>query len=119
MRRALWSLLLLPVLLAAAPIQGFNEWSEAVRSGLTESARLARSGDVAGARTQILKVYLDYYEVIEGWYGPGGAYAAPSFEKEVAAAETGFHALLRATTPRDLEAGALELERAVGRLSTA
>ena len=111
--------LLLPVLLAAAPLQGFTEWSAAVRSGLSESAGLARAGDVATARARILKVYLDYYEVIEGWYGPGGAHAAPSFEKEVAAAESGFHALLRATTARDLEAGALELERAIARLSSA
>lgn len=119
MRRFRLLALLLPVLLAAAPLQGFEEWSAAVRSGLTESARLARGGDVASARAQILRVYLDYYEVIEGWYGPGGTYAAPGFEKEVVAAESGFHALMRATAAPDLAAGSLELERAIARLSSA
>ena len=116
MKRLRMTLLMLPLLIAAAPEPGIKEWVDAVRGGLVTSARHARAGDVAAARAEIMRIYLDYYEVIEGWYGPGGAHALPTYEKQIAEAEVAFHALLRADDAAALERAALDLERTVARI---
>ena len=119
MKRMRLFTLLLPLLIAATPAPGLKEWAEAVRTGLQQAARAAESGNVDSARAHVLRVYLDYYEVIEGWYGPGGKYAHDAYEKQIATAEAGFHVLLRASSAQEFQRGALQLDRSVEQITAA
>lgn len=71
------------------------DWIRAVDSGLAEAGRALSEGREGPARTAVLRVYLDYFEPIEGFYGSGGVHADPALAVAVGEAEAGFHALLQ------------------------
>lgn len=56
------------------------------------------------ARTAVVRAYLDYFEPIEGFYGPAGVYPVPELARQVAETETGFHALMQGDGSRELVA---------------
>lgn len=103
-------------LAADAPAQtdreaALEERVDAIRSGLGDVERAIQAGDGEGARALVLRLYLDEYEPIEGWWGPGGALATPELADAVAAGETAFHAALAA--------GGAELSRSTARIRAA
>jgi FTR1 family protein len=114
-----WLLLTLLVLLPVSASGndsergGLREWLVEARLGLQRVMNQAGSGDVVAARAEATRVYLDYYEVLEGWYGPGGAHAKEPLATRIADGEAAFHALLRASTPAELERQARDLDRAL------
>ena len=112
LRALLMVLLLTPaVVLASAPQEGLREWLSRVDSGLAEVVKRARAGNVTGARSQALKVYLDQYEVIEGWYGPGGRHAVPALAESITRAENVFHVLLQTSSASEMERAAAGLRQ--------
>lgn len=110
--------LLLPASLSGreAPRTGLREWVTEARTGLQRVMRLAADGDLAGARAEASRVYLDYYEVLEGWYGTGGTYAREPLSARIAAGEAAFHELLRSTNAAELQRSARELEASLADL---
>ena len=98
------ALALLFVLPASVPAQqpGLPEWLSAVEAGLADVAKSAEAGDLARARSQAMQIYLDHYEVIEGWYGPGGRYAALPLSSAISSTEAAFHVLLKSDSPREI-----------------
>jgi FTR1 family protein len=102
-----WSIALgvaLLLSLPAAPIAGavgtgepgLIERLETIRGGLDEIDRSLSRGDPEGARALALRLYLDQFETIEGWWGPGGPHATPGLASRVREAEVAFHALIQA-----------------------
>lgn len=70
---------------------------DTIESGLRDVERAIRSGDAATARSGVTRLYLDEFEVIEGWWGPNGPLAADPLATRVESAEAAFHALMSAT----------------------
>jgi FTR1 family protein len=91
--------------------QGLPEWLDAVESGLVGVAKSAEAGDLTRARAQAMQIYLDHYEIIEGWYGPGGRHAALPLSSAIASTETGFHVLLRSSSGREMVSTAQSLRQ--------
>lgn len=113
-RLAVWlvALCLLPAGVAGKRRQeGLREWLRQVDGGLAQVVANTKAGDLAAARAQALKVYLDQYEVIEGWYGPGGRHAVPAVAEAITRAEVAFHVLLKSTSARELEQTAVQLRK--------
>src|SRR5687767_3423115 len=98
LRFALGLLLVVPVSVSAQQA-GLPEWLSAVETGLANVAKSAEAGDLARARSQAMQIYLDHYEVIEGWYGPGGRYASLPLSSAISSTESAFHVLLKSTSP--------------------
>lgn len=133
MRQARWlGTALLGMLLAAAPLAaveggpeeknaaGLEEWLAAVEAGLVTLGEVAAAGDVREARSVALRLYLDYFERIEGYYGPGAPYGVEPLAELVAGAEGRFHALLRGGAgAQELQAVAMALGRDVERIRSA
>src|SRR5687768_12644839 len=88
---------------------------EAIRYGLEDLDRSLSRGDREGARALALRLYLDQFETIEGWWGPGGPHATPELAARVRDAEAAFHALIQADGPGMPEA-ATRLRDALGPL---
>ncbi|MEX2281373.1 MAG: FTR1 family protein [Gemmatimonadota bacterium] len=100
--RLLLVLMLVPAAAFGSQQQGLPEWLGAIESGLSQVAKSAERGDLAGARATATQIYLDHYEVIEGWYGPGGHHAAPPLSAAIASTESAFHVLLRSSSAREV-----------------
>ncbi|HET6638040.1 MAG TPA: FTR1 family protein [Gemmatimonadota bacterium] len=81
---------------AASDEPGLIERLESIRGGLDEIERSLSHGDREGARALALRLYLDQFETIEGWWGPGGPHATPALASRVREAEAAFHALIQA-----------------------
>jgi FTR1 family protein len=94
---------------------GLIERLEAIRHGLEDLERSLSRGDREGARALALRLYLDQFETIEGWWGPGGPHATPELASRVRDAEAAFHALMQADGPGMPEA-ATRLRDALGPL---
>ena len=77
---------------------GLEQWLDAIRTGLEEVERAAAAGQEQAARQTALRLYLDHYEPLEGFYGPGGIHAVSPLSEQVAAAEVRFHVLLQAAS---------------------
>jgi FTR1 family protein len=92
---------------------GIDFWLSAVRAGL---ASAAESGDTeletAGVGS-ILRLYLDHYEPLESWYGPGAPHGVEPLASAVARGETRFHALMRARTAPAMRLHLRELQAAL------
>jgi len=89
---------------------GLLSWLEQAAS---ETERLLALSDAelgATGVTRLLRVYLDAYEPIENWYGPGAAHETPWLSAQVTRGETAFHAALRAQGPAALR-GAIDALR--------
>lgn len=97
---------------------GLREWVSGVRVGLQRAVVLAAQGDIGGARAEATRTYLDYYEVLEGWYGQGGAYAREPLATRITSGEAAFHAILRSSTAAELQRSARELEASLADLES-
>jgi FTR1 family protein len=75
---------------------GLIERLETIRGGLDAIERELSENDTESARRLALRLYLDQFETIEGWWGPGGAHATPTLAARVQEAEAAFHALVQA-----------------------
>jgi len=95
---------------AAADEPGLVERLDAIRAGLAHVERSVAAGDADAARAAVLRLYLDEFEAIEGWWGQGGPHTTPELAARVAEGETAFHAAL-AGAPTELP-GAIERIRA-------
>ncbi|HET6362841.1 MAG TPA: FTR1 family protein [Gemmatimonadota bacterium] len=74
---------------------GLIERLEAIRDGLDDLDRSLSLGDHDGARALAMRLYLDEFETVEGWWGPGGPHATPKLASRVRDAEATFHALMQ------------------------
>lgn len=101
MRRILLAAVLLalpsavPALAAGVDEPGLIERLETIRAGLDDLERSLSRGDHDGARALAMRLYLDEFETIEGWWGPGGPHATPPLAASVREAEAAFHALMQ------------------------
>jgi FTR1 family protein len=98
-----------PVTGAAQQREGLREWLHQIDTGLEQVVKLTGTGDVEGARVRALRVYLDHYETIEGWYGAGGRYEVVSITPDIGRAEQAFHVLIRSTSASEIESTARSL----------
>ena len=80
---------------------GLPERIESIRAGLAEVERALALGEFEDARGIVLRLYLDEFEPIEGWWGTGAAHATPALADAVAEGEGAFHLAL-AADPRAL-----------------
>jgi hypothetical protein len=78
------------------PQQGLIERLETIRAGLGDIDRSLADGQDDRAAAIALRLYLDEFEPIEGWWGPGGPHATAGLASRVTAGEEAFHALLAA-----------------------
>jgi FTR1 family protein len=78
------------------PAPGLIERIETIRAGLDDIDRSLADGDDERAGAIALRLYLDEFEPIEGWWGPGGPHATAGLATRVTASEEAFHALLAA-----------------------
>lgn len=81
---------------APDPEPGLIERLNAIRIGLADIELSLADGNADRARALTLRLYLDEFETIEGWWGPGGPHATPQLASRVAEGEAAFHALLEA-----------------------
>jgi high-affinity iron transporter len=98
---------------AAMDEPGLIERLETIRDGLDDLERSLARGDLDGARALGMRLYLDEFESIEGWWGPGGPHATPALASRVREAEAAFHALMQADDAALPEAAA-RLRSALG-----
>ncbi len=96
---------------------GLREWLGGVTRGLDKASAALAANDIEKARAEALKAYLDNYEVIEGWYGPGGAYAVEPLATTITEAEAGFHVLLRSNSVGELKSTIAHLNKQVERIA--
>jgi high-affinity iron transporter len=75
--------------------QSVYSWIDDISAGLTEARALAAGGNLADAKTTVLRVYLDRFEMLEGYYGAGAEHGARGVADAVTAGEAAYHALLR------------------------
>lgn len=104
---------------SAEPESGLRAWVGALEVGLAEVAEAAEAGRVEEASGTALRLYLDHYEAIEGFYGAGGLHAAAPLSERVAAGEAAFHRLLQSRSGEDIRDAALALRELVGGLHEA
>ena len=94
--------------------QSVYSWIDDISAGLTEARDLAATGNIADAKTTVLRVYLDRFEMLEGYYGAGAEHGARGVAEAVTAGEASYHALLRgdaATFPTLIAAVEQQLPR--------
>lgn len=99
--------------------EGLPAWLDDLEEGLGRIADEAAAGRLDEATSIALRLYLDRYEVIEGYYGPAGFHAASPLAERVAAGEAAFHRLLQASSPRAARAAALGLRSEIPALREA
>ncbi|MCI0434301.1 MAG: FTR1 family iron permease [Gemmatimonadetes bacterium] len=93
--------------------EGIYDWLARVESTLREL--LETDLPAAEWTSRILRSYLDAYEPLEAWYGPGGPHATPALSPLVAQGEQQFHVLLAARETDALRReSAVLLERVAG-----
>ena len=120
------TILLVAALLASSPAvpsaraaevdeTGLIERVETIRDGLDDVERSLELGDPDGARALAMRLYLDEFETIEGWWGPGGPHATPSLAASVREAEAAFHALMQGDDAA-LQGAAENLRKALGQV---
>ena len=101
---------------------GLREWLSGVTSGLDKASVALVAGDLEKARAEVMRAYLDNYEVIEGWYGPGGAYAVEPLATRISEAEAGFHVVLRSSSVAEVKNTIAQIAKQItqiGELATA
>ncbi|HSL70405.1 MAG TPA: hypothetical protein VK864_09195, partial [Longimicrobiales bacterium] len=103
--------------LSAQSTRGLPELLDGATRGLEQAETALAKGDLAQARAYALRTYLDDYEVIEGWYGPGGQYAVAALADVITAAESDFHVLLRSNREKEFQDAVERLQRALPRIA--
>ncbi|HEY8483619.1 MAG TPA: FTR1 family protein [Longimicrobiales bacterium] len=101
---------------AAARQDDLEVWLQEIETGLTRAAAAAEAGQQAEATRIGLRLYLDHFERLEAYYGPGGRYGVPALAQAVAAGEQGFHELLRASSASQARSIALSLRDQMQRI---
>ena len=117
--RLLFVLLLLGLVSRAAAEEaqrGLREWLGGVSRGLDNANTALVAGDLEKARSEVLKAYLDNYEVIEGWYGPGGAYAVEPLATRISQAEAGFHVILRSKSATEVKETIAQITKQIAQI---
>lgn len=71
-----------------------DDWVHALDATLVTAGEALEEGRAGAARTAALRAYLDYFEAIEGFYGPNGVHATPVLSERVAEAEARFHRVM-------------------------
>jgi len=94
-------------------------WLEEISHTLAEARDAAEQGRTSEAQTAVMRVYLDRFEILESYYGGGGAYENPRLAAEVAAGESEFHALLRSSDAAAFAIDARALEARIARIRSA
>jgi FTR1 family protein len=80
---------------------------------------LAGAGEVTRAQNLVVRAYLDHFELIEGYYGPGATFGVAPLADEVRAGEVAFHALLRSDDANRLTENATRVETQIERIRVA
>jgi high-affinity iron transporter len=88
-----------------AQTAGLGAWLSAAREGLSTAASVDDAALEAGGVASILSVYLDQYEPLESWYGPGGPHGVEPVASAVARGEARFHAVLSARSAPAIRTG--------------
>ena len=70
-------------------------WLDEITAELERAQTLAAEGSTAEAKNVVLRAYLDRFEMLEGYYGPGAEYGVSGVADAVTSGETAYHALLR------------------------
>jgi high-affinity iron transporter len=87
---------------------GLEAWLEAIEAGI--GALLVNESASATEWTNVvLRLYLDHYEPLEAWYGPGAPHGAGGLSEVVTAGEARFHVLLQARDVESLRANGRSL----------
>lgn len=81
-----------------------EDWVRELDASLVAAGEALAEGRPGAARATAVRAYLDYFEAIEGFYGPGGMHPAPELSRQVSEAETRFHALMQGEGTRALVA---------------
>lgn len=88
-------------------------WLDDVAAGVERARALAQSGNVTEARNVVLRVYLDRFESLEGYYGRGATYGVAGVAEAVFAGEAAYHQLLQSADAAALERNAAAVVRHV------
>jgi high-affinity iron transporter len=104
------------VRLAAQQTPSVHVWLDEITRDVQRARALAAAGDVAGAQRLVMRAYLDHFELIEGYYGPGAKYRVGTVATEVRAGEAAFHALLRSADASSVTANAAQVETQIERI---
>lgn len=78
---------------------GLEIWLQAVRENLAGVAQLEDASLEPTGASIIVRAYLDWFEPLESWYGPGAPHASQPLASALSRGETRFHALMQATGP--------------------
>lgn len=70
-------------------------WLDDIAAELKQARAFAADGKSTDAKNVVLRVYLDRFEMLEGYYGPGAEYGVGGVAEAVRAGEAAYHALLR------------------------
>ncbi|HEY8469377.1 MAG TPA: FTR1 family protein [Longimicrobiales bacterium] len=89
-------------------------WLDTLRARLEGAGAAASAGQ--DTRTEALRLYLDYFERVEAYYGPGAPHGFEPVSGLIAGAEARFHQLLRVETPAEAAAIARQLSDDVARI---
>lgn len=105
--------------LVAQQTNSVYESLDAIATSLQRARSRAAAGDLVSARSEVVRAYLDHFEVIEGHYGPGAQYGKPPIAAQVLTGEAAFHTLMRSDDAATLATGTSALELQLGRIRDA
>jgi len=71
-------------------------WLDSAEQGLTALKGMTDAGLEAGGTQAVLRIYLDDFEALELWYGPGAPYGKEPLASAVTRGEALFHDAMRA-----------------------
>ena len=82
-----------------------DDWVRALDEALEAAGAAIEEGRTGAARSVATRAYLDYFEAIEGFYGPAGVHAASPLSARVSEAEARFHTVMSGeATPEQVAA---------------
>lgn len=105
--------------LGAQQTASVHDWLDELTRDVQRARSLAGMGEVAGAQSLVVRAYLDQFELIEGYYGPGAKFGMAPLADEVRAGEVAFHALLRSRDAESLTENAMQVEAQIERIRSA
>jgi FTR1 family protein len=95
---------IVPVAAAQPPEPGLESWVSTTTAGLAGLAKVS-DDELTRTGTQIvLRLYLDNFEPLESWYGPGAPYGREPLASAIARGESRFHEALQAREPAEMRA---------------
>ncbi|MGQ0813107.1 MAG: FTR1 family iron permease [Gemmatimonadota bacterium] len=94
-------------------------WLDDIASELQRARDLAGNGKLDDAQSVVLRAYLDRFESLEGYYGPGAQYGVSVVADAVARGELAFHQLLRSPDAPALITAATTVEQQLAQIRDA